>query len=336
MMTETTELTVFEKANRALITHPQFEKVKRMIGIAHRLSKTANEPQCIALEGQTGAGKTTLVQDYASAFPRVETPSGTEIPVFYMETPSPVTVKGMAISMLTKLGDPAAKNGDTAALSSRLAELLIACKVQLVILDDFHHLIDSDTKKVLAKVSDWLKVLIKESKVPFLVVGIEGKVDEILCANEQLSRLFAYREPLKPFEWNEHNPTSMQDFATFIKFAQNSFGITFSKEITRPEMLYRLHYATNGVVANIMNLLRYVALLAGEKGGTPIDLSLMAEAFDTRLAKHLRAKHNPFEKHWGKKFVAPVEKLYDSPSGLSNRIGKRKERVPTSGELLHT
>lgn len=52
------------------------------------------------LSGRTGAGKSTLVKDYAAAFGRIETEEGTEIPVFYMQTPSPVTVKGMAAAML--------------------------------------------------------------------------------------------------------------------------------------------------------------------------------------------------------------------------------------------
>ena len=87
------------------------------------------------------------------------------------------------------------------SLNSRLIKLLKACQVELVILDDFHHLIDTETDRVLAKVSDWLKVLIKETGIPFLVVGMEGKVERILRANAQLSRLFAARETLLPFAW---------------------------------------------------------------------------------------------------------------------------------------
>jgi len=298
------------------------------------MSLQANEPQCIALEGHTGTGKTTLVQDYARAYPRIETPSGSEIPVFYMETPSPVTIKGMASGMLARLGDPAPTKGTTSTLSDRLAHFLVQCKVQLVILDDFHHLIDSDTNRVLAEVSNWLKVLIKESRVPFLVVGIEGEVDRVLRANAQLSRLFAYREMLKPFVWDEQRSDSLKDFAAFIGFAEKSIGIPLSEEVPRAELLYRLHYATDGVVANMMNLIRHAAFLASENDAAILSLTLLAEAFDTRLSKHLRHKENPFEAEYGKTFVAPEDELFDPPEGTGNRLKRRKNRLPTASEVL--
>jgi len=76
---------------------------------------------------------------------------------------------------------------------------MIDCQVELVILDDFHHLIDKETNRILEQVSDWLKVLIKETGIPFLVVGIDGKVERILDANAQLSRLFAVRQTWNHF-----------------------------------------------------------------------------------------------------------------------------------------
>src|SRR5688572_3970894 len=157
-----------------LIRYPRFNELHREIQRCQTLSRTAGEPQCMALEGVPGAGKSTLVADFARAFPRVETEAGTQVPVFYLETPSPVTVKGMAATMLERLGDPAAHRGALWSMNSRLIKLMQACDVQLAILDDFHHLIDTETNRILQKVSDWLKVLIKESGIPFLVVGIEG------------------------------------------------------------------------------------------------------------------------------------------------------------------
>ena len=70
---------------------------------------------------------------------------------------------------------------------------------------------DSETDKILAKVSNWLKVLIKETCVPFLVIGIEGKVEVILEANSQLSRLFAVREDLTRFRWEVAEPDTLYD-----------------------------------------------------------------------------------------------------------------------------
>ena len=76
-------------------------------------------------KGITGAGKSTLVQDYVTLFPRLEQTDGTRIPIFYAETPSPVTVKAMAATLLVRLGDPAAHQGTLWTMNFRLIRLMI-------------------------------------------------------------------------------------------------------------------------------------------------------------------------------------------------------------------
>ena len=311
---------LLERANTALIRYPRFKELHHHIRQCQQMSKTAGEPQCMSLEGVTGAGKSTLVQDYARAFPRFLRDEGVQIPVFYMETPSPVTVKGMAAAMLEQLGDPAAHRGTQWSMNSRLIKLMISCGVEIAILDDFHHLIDCETNRVLAKVSDWLKVLIKETGLPFLVVGIEDTVEQILDVNPQLSRLFAAREELEPFEWDLADKTCVCEFAQFVTYAEEAIRVTLPDDLPRMELLYRLHYATAGVVGNLMNLLRFAAMIAQEKKIDTLELSTLALAFDRRLSRHLKGKTNPFETATEEYFVAP------SPPPDAEVTSKRKRR----------
>jgi len=322
---------LLERANTALIRYPRFKELHYHIRQCQQMSKTAGEPQCMSLEGVTGAGKSTLVQDYARAFPRFLTDEGVQVPVFYMETPSPVTVKGMAAAMLERLGDPAAHRGTQWSMNSRLIRLMIACSVEIAILDDFHHLIDCETNRVLAKVSDWLKVLIKETGLPFLVVGIEGTVERILDVNPQLSRLFAAREALELFNWDMSDKACVREFAQFVKYAEEAIGMALSDDLPRLELLYRLHCATGGVVGNLMNLLRYAAMSAQEKGTDTIDLPTLALAFRRRLSRHLKTKVNPFEKARGERFVAPAP-----PSGMEEGHRGQRERKRSVASVLTT
>ena len=202
-MTDRAPQTALEKAHSAFIHYPRLDDLNKKVRRCQRISKISLEPQCLALEGASGAGKTTFVRDlYAAHFPPIETPEGTIIPVLYAEIPSPATVKTGVSTLLEALGDPAAHSGTVGVLNSRLVGLIKECHVELVILDEFNNLIDTETDRVLAKVSDWLKMLIKKTRIPFVVVGLEGKVERILRANVQLSRLFASREKLEPFKWD--------------------------------------------------------------------------------------------------------------------------------------
>ena len=321
------------RAHAALIRYPRFNELHEDIRMCQAMSRIAGEPQCMVLEGMTGAGKSTLVRAYAEIYSRYDTASGTKIPVFYMETPSPVTVKGMAARMLEVMGDPAAHKGPLWSMNSRLAHFIRACEVQIVILDDFHHLIDKETNRILETVSDWLKVLIKETNVPFLVIGIEGKVELLLPANRQLSRLFAIRETLERFRWDPADEETIRTFAAFVKCAEQGIGMALSDELSQVEFLHRLHYATDGVVGNVMNLLRFAMLLAQAQGTEVLTLSLLSRAFDKRLRKHMAGKLNAFTADAGQHFVALPAPPANAPNSTNPRT---KERRPTAAEVLTT
>ena len=319
------------QANTALIRYPRFKALHQDMRECQEMSRLSNEPHCLSLEGVTGAGKSTLVRDYAALFPRVEEKAGTRVPIFYAETPSPVTVKGMAATMLAQLGDPAAHYGALWAMNFRLVRLMKACQVELVILDDFHHLIDKETNRILEQVSDWLKVLIKETNIPFLVVGIEGKVERILDANAQLSRLFAARQTLEPFRYDRTDEVGLQEFARFVHYAEQVITLPLPDTLPRPELLQRLHYATHGVVGNLMNLLRYAAWLTRQQHQEMITLPTLATAFDKRLIKHLKSKTNPFTVPPGEPWLAaPMPKAEESAEPSC----PKRQRRASAAEVL--
>lgn len=323
-MNQENDKTLLEKARTMLIRYPRFEELHEAIQECLDMSRHAGEPHCMSLEGVTGAGKSTLIQAYLAACPRYETETGSRIPVFYLSTPSPVTVKGMAATMLTALGDPAAHRGALWAMNLRLIHFLKTCEVKLVILDDFQHLVDAQTHRVLREVSDWLKTVIKETHIPFLVTGIEGEIEPILESNSQLSRLFAAREQLEPFPWDPHDPQTQKNFGRFVSYAEQGLGLTFSEELPRAEWLYRLHWATNGVVGNVMNLLRQSAYTLQQSEQTTLTLKILSRSFRKRLRKHV-GKEDPFTPQ---SFITPPSVSNDPPDSTNNRARRRKPKRP--------
>ena len=262
----------------------------------------------MSLEGPAGAGKTTLVRDYANQFPAFDRDDGTYRPVFFMGTPTPVTVITMCRAMLDSLGEPGASHGSIYSTTYRLTNLMIDCRVELVILDDFHHLVDPERNRVLVLVSDWLKDLIKKTGIPFLVVGIDGTIEQILDLNPQLSRLFAARKRLDPFQCDPSQVRTIQEMSLFVERAEKAIGMLLTKETPRTELLYRLHYATGGIVGNMMNLLRFASLCADDNGNGTMELAYLSWAFEERLAKHMKKSANPFDVPGNERFIPPEAK----------------------------
>lgn len=337
MTTDSIPTIATERAQTALIHYPRFKELHEEIRLCQRLSKIAGEPQCMSLEGRTGAGKSTLVKTYVQHFPASETKTGRRMPVLYLEVPSPVGIRDLASAALKRLGDPACVRGTRAALALRLIALIQECEVELVILDDFHHLIDKETHHILAQVSDWLKYLIKETGVPFLVVGIEGHVEVILQANPQLSRLFAARESLQPFVWDPRQPATCQEFSRFVEYAERAMGRPLTKDLPRLELLSQIHRATEGIVGNVMNLMRVANEFADQRGQPTIELATLALAYAKRLQKHLNNQPNPFTDVLlvspAALTSAPVEV---APPAVSRKRRKKDTPAPSLREVLKT
>lgn len=289
-----------ERANAAFIKYPRIRTIHERILECQRLSRLAQEPQCMILEGVPGAGKSSLVREYVQAFPRYREPNGLIIPALYVETPSPVTVKGMASTMLQSMGDPLWHKGTQTAMDLRLQHYIKACAVEIIILDDFHHLIERHKPQTVRTVANWIKVLIKQTGRSFLMVCIEGTSDQILgdVDNRQLSRLFAVRETLAPFSWDIRNPAIIKAFDQFLTRAECALDMPLHLTIPRINFLYRVHQATNGVVAHIMNLLRSAQMMAMKRKRKTIWLDDFADAYTARLAYEVKLSQNPFHQQY--------------------------------------
>ena len=221
-------------ANIPVIVYKRFEKLQQQIARCQRMTERLGEPRCLARNRALLAQakrhlRNTMLRNIRQANWSWEQ----RCEVFYVQTPARTTVPSFTDSMLVQLGDPAASihiRGDADKLppDERLDRLIAACGVKLVIVDDFQHLLNIDTEKQKRAVSDWLKVRIKKTRVPFMIVGITGKVTEVLKFNPQLSRLFALSKVLDPFslsrdqpaEWNNAEAENFAEFDYFIRCAQ--------------------------------------------------------------------------------------------------------------------
>lgn len=287
-----------------VVDYPRFKILQELIYECQLLSQGATEPRCMALEAVTCGGKSTLLQSYLDRFPSGRTHTGKYVPVFYFATPASVTPKRMLQAMLTQLGDPGAQYGDITALKERLCWYLKQCGTALVMMDDFHHLIDLTTDRVLSKVAEMLKDIIKTSKVAFLVVGVEHRVFRILQHphNQQLSRLFRERETLLPFAYTM--PEDQEAFKVLVEDALIVIDIQFTDDLVCPELYWRLYYATDGVVGYLMMLLREAAIqgFLHTKRTQVVSLPMLHTAFRKSLAMHLN-KNNPFVSSLEQHFV---------------------------------
>ena len=161
-------------------------------------------------------------------------------------------------------------------------------------------------------------------------------MQRIIKANSQLSRLFVSEE-IKPFEWDMKRPETLQNFAAFIAFVAKTFKVTLPTDMEDAELLYRIYYATGGVMGYMMYLFRKASRLSDQQGmNGEITLDILKIAFEKRFRRHV-SRENPFETSADKAFVpSNVGVTLDSPAGTTKRGGKRKPKQSAVSSLLTT
>ena len=316
-------------AERIFIKYPRLKEILSKVDQCHRHAKLTAEPPCLFVTGPTGAGKTTISRYFRENHPRRTTEEGTVVPVLTATIPSPASVKSLATSLLDSLGDPIPDKGSTVSQTYRLYRLMGKCEVELVILDEFQHIIDRERLKVLNTAADWLKNLVNHTGKPMVLMGMPG-ADKILDANDQLERRFSSRMTLEPFGWG--TKTREDDFRRFLQVLDENLPFNTRSQLASWETALRIHYATGGVVGKVMALVRTATAKAVRDGQDRITLDRLSNAYEEKwgIAQRLRRGEkytNPFEAAAGTLAEEPPSASSAGESGTMSGGGHSRRRV---------
>ena len=282
-----------------LITHPGFTDLLAELDYCNRYtqSHSTHNPPCLAILGETGAGKTTLVQEWLARHHNVrsETPEGSRIPYLYVSVPAKASIKGTAAAFLSTLGDPNPGRGTQWNMVTRLHTLLKSCQVRMIFVDEFQHILDRDTQRVLNAVTDFLKDIINQSSIPMILIGQKGEAEPILQANPQLSRRVGTPRYMHPFQWDRTHPKTITEFRTIMESIDLELPLDPSG-LGKEDMAHRFFYATNGYLGWIMHLIRHATHLAISQHCPTLNRVLLHHAYDACIAGTVMGekKINPF------------------------------------------
>ena len=247
------------------------------------------EPDCLLVTGETGVGKTTLIQQYMSKSPRVILEDRTQIPVLSTYLPTTKSDKDVIAHLLRELGDPAEGEGGTATkLTKRFVGLLKETGVELVIIDEFHHAIETQSEMVIYKVADLLKNIVSDSKIPMVLFGMPWS-KHILSANLQLAGRFDLHKRI-----THYTKDNFTDFRKFLNKVDQRLPFEKSSDLATEELAFRLFAASKGNMRRLMKgLIRRAAIKAVVAGQPNIPIEYFAEQFNL-IEPELSNEHNPF------------------------------------------
>jgi len=247
------------------------------IAQCHKTAGT-KKPKSMFLVGPSGVGKSAIAHEYLSKFPPFETDTGRIQRVLYVPLTAKATVKQMLSAMLAAAHDPNPFVGNEGEMTSRLATLIKNTGIELIILDEIHHVLPehSTAKAVTQSAADLLKSLTDRCSMPFVLVGLQESVRLLQAQKKHNAEKDQYRRRCRaPFVMD---PLAIdgEEWTDTIRHYENNLGVPCIT-LTSDEMLARLHLASGGLHGRLSNLFEEALELSD--GNTQITLDVLAVAY---------------------------------------------------------
>jgi adenylate kinase family enzyme len=290
---------------KAFIRIPRVEQVMKRIEELFAYQCEGEEPEHLVLIGESGVGKSTLLERYVATHARIVHDEFTEIPALYVEVPASCSIKKLAGEMLLAMGSPFWNHGDEPQRTHQLLTLLRACKVRLVVLDEVNHLVERGTSKTHYAVGEWIKQLSDQSAVSFVLAGTP-RAEELLVTNEQLRSRFSEVEHLAPLGLG--SPEDASVFRAVLRTFQKLYAELDSVELASPSTCKLMAYATGGRLRALRRLLVRAVEIGASMEEPRIDLAVLARAFEAVIFRKPPKGRNPFKADFdGQPLVKPGE-----------------------------
>lgn len=306
--------------DRIVIPHTAFVDAQRQIEHCFAFS-AGQSAQGLAIVGESGTGKTSLLESFQSKHEPIRRDDGMEVPVLRATVPSGPTVKSLAGKLLEALNAPDPERGTENEKSRRLRVLMRKSGTRMVMIDEFQHFYDRGKRQIMHNVADWLKVLIDDTRTSLVVAGLRS-CRNVIDENEQLARRFLAPIQLPRFSWN--NIGQRAQFLCILKAFHNEIAKQLDLPVLHSDqMAFRFYCSTGGLIGYLASLLRQTLRNADVEGRRVIRLDDFATAYVQSIwsSEYISALPNPFER--GFQLVESVDLL-----NRVSKIGASTEMAP--------
>jgi GTPase SAR1 family protein len=243
---------------------------------------TTLEPMGMTIIGDSGVGKSSIVSLFANEANREFKNNKAVIKVL---TKNVRTLKGIYASLLTALGDMAPAKGDELEKLDRIKALLTHLHVQMIIFDDFHHVVEHRGKEAARAIVDEIKMIMEEYKVATVFVGIKS-LAEVGLINEQIDT--RYNAEVEIPSLNLKEVIGYNDFRAFVSSYIEHHEIEVDFDITSADNTYHLYAATRGILRFVVNFIKSAKLFADLEKSKVVQKKHFQRVVESAALRHLR------------------------------------------------
>lgn len=221
----------------------------------------------LLLVGDPNNGKTTIVRRFmdVSGQAHVNEDAESVKPVVLAEAPPSADEKGLYISILERLFTPYRATDPIAKLRYQVIHLFRACRVRMLIIDEFHSLLTGSAIKQ-REVMNSIKLLCNELAIPIVGVGTREAVRVLHTDPQHASRFDVISLPA--WELNA-------DFQRLLAGFEKVLPLKNPSKLHQPALAMPLHTISDGNLGNLHRLLVECAKEAIKGGKEQIDKAIV-------------------------------------------------------------
>lgn len=275
------------------IPHRRYREAMFRMAELHHQRRTHGVGGGLLLTAPSGAGKSTLLAKYAESFPRDHEATRTKSPVILTTVPSSPTSSSLMGAMLEALGQrQKSRRKDSAAdKTAELTKLVKECGVEMILLNEFQHLLFTHSLTVFRDVTDNLKLFLEDSNVGVVACGIP-EAELAVQGNIQLTRRFSERIRITPFKFDDDE--DFREFRGVLKAYEAKLPLATEIPLYEANLARRFHVGSYGLLDYVVKILEGAVSVAATAGLTSIDLPALAAGFRNRIWKDVPDRLNPF------------------------------------------
>lgn len=310
-MTTPNELASIEKMARdraallknAFVMFPRMEHAYNEIRNLHQLGVPGPRAECIVLSGPSGSGKSHVLNFYRNEHPSERVPirdaddptkSGTRLrdEIVFVEAPSPASRRALIDKIQAAMQpEPLPVRLTLGERRERLIEMLRKADTKLLIIDEFQHLIDRRSKRVVLEASDLIKSLLNAAVCPIVLSGTP-EILRILREDTQLKSRVYSLPALDPFDWED--PSERNQFIAYLTEAEDCLGFEEPSGLAALDCARRIHMVSGGLLGETSRLLTSASEIATRATLSCITNECLAQAVDRAWLMEKGKTANPF------------------------------------------
>jgi len=315
-----------EAVRQVRVSTPDLDAAMELIDQARTERRQDGTAFCSLIYGETGCGKTRLLDHYVAAQP---TPEPGTMPVLVAAAPSPCTPETWWATLLAAMREPVFHNQKLALLRQRAMLALDRNKVELILVKEASQI--TDRKEVGAKVPyyvlDNIKMYVLDGQrptedhrnpIPVVMSGLEV-AKRIFEINGQLLTRRLPPVHLRPFDRGDGR--SWDEFGVLLALYElaSAFPRAYLSDPMEDALARRVLEATDGNFQKISNLVCDATGIAIRRGADGFSKEVLALAWARQFGESDPGK-NPFLNA-----VAPAgKKPDDSRETKLHKKGNRK------------